>query len=137
MTKREIAKQSGLSRPTIDKRLKKGETVEQILTTEPTPAPTRAAKKSETFIDAQTRKERALADLRELELAVKSGDLAPVAEVNAWVAGQILRARDILVRIAPELRDRLAQETNPNRVQELIDAEVNRALTALAEYRHA
>jgi hypothetical protein len=60
-----------------------------------------------------------------------------VAEINAFVSGMIVRARDILTRIAPELRDRLAKETDPIRIQELIEAEVNRALASLAQFKGA
>jgi hypothetical protein len=74
------------------------------------------------------------ARLRKLEWEQKSGELVAVAPINAWVASMIIRARDILLRIGPELRDRLAQETDPNRVQELLDAEHRRALRELREF---
>jgi hypothetical protein len=48
---------------------------------QPDPA---ATTPNESFTAAQTRKETALADLRELELATKRGELVPLGEVNAW-----------------------------------------------------
>jgi hypothetical protein len=69
------------------------------------------------------------------ELEVKLGELAPIGQVNAFVAGMILRARDILLRIGPECRDRLAREKDPQGCEALVSNEVNRALRELAEYR--
>lgn len=91
--------------------------------------------KTETFYEAQRRKEVAQASLREVELAQKRGELVPISDVNVWVAGMILRSRDILLRIAPELRDSLALQSDPIKCQELIDAEIHRALSALAEFQ--
>jgi len=83
------------------------------------------------------RKERLICEKYELDNQIKMGDLAPVSESNAWVSSMIVRARDILTRIAPELCDRLAVETNPQRIRELIDAEVVRALSQLSQYKGA
>jgi len=76
----------------------------------------------------------AIADLRELEVAQKRGELLPASEVNAFISGMIIRARDILLRIAPELRDRLATCSDAVECERLIDDEVRRALRELAEY---
>lgn len=92
---------------------------------------------NEALADAQARKERAIADLRELEVKRKSGELAPIGEINAWVSGMITKARDILLRMPGELRDRLAQETDPIKCEELMSGEVNRSLRELAEFRVA
>jgi hypothetical protein len=72
---------------------------------------------------------------RELELQVLEGKLVDVGQINSYVGGMIIRARDRLLRIGPELRDRLAQSTDPNTCQELVDTEVFLALSELAEYR--
>lgn len=71
------------------------------------------------------------------ENSVREGNLVPVGEINAWVAGMIIRAREILTRIGPELKDRLAQETNPHQCERLVMGEVNRALGELAEFKPA
>ena len=136
MTKAELARKTGLTRPTIDNRLAKGETEDDLLAAVPKAQPAKSKKKKaeETFIDAQRRKEIALANLREQELAIKAGELAPISEINNHVAGMILRSRDILLRIGPELRDRLAQESDAITIQKMIDAEVFRALAALSEF---
>ncbi len=72
---------------------------------------------------------------QQFENAVREGNLAPIGEVNAWVAGMIIRAREILTRIGPELKDRLAQTVDPHECERLVAAETNRALNELAEFR--
>ncbi|HEY4364450.1 MAG TPA: hypothetical protein VGN17_26025 [Bryobacteraceae bacterium] len=88
----------------------------------------------ESFHAAQTRKERALADLRELEHRTKLGQLADVNEINLWVSGMLIRFRDILLRIPTELSERLAAETDQGNVRRLLDDEIRRALAELQEF---
>jgi hypothetical protein len=136
-----LAEKAQVAIQTVSRKLKQGKTPEQILAeaeewrAKMKANEDKAASGEESHFDASRRKERAIADLRELELSVKRGELVKIGEMNAWVSGMILRAREILTRIAPELRDRLAKETDPNRIQELIDAEVSRALVQLSQFR--
>ena len=88
-----------------------------------------------TFAEAQRRREWLRVQKDELELARKRAELAPIGEINAFVAGMIVRARDILTRIGPELKDRLAQETDPHKCERLIVTETTRALNELAEFK--
>lgn len=97
----------------------------------PTP---RARTQDENYYQAQARKERVLADLRELEYQEKMGQLAPVDLINSWFSGCIVRARDILLNIGPELRDRMAQETNPVVCEEMVTFEIRRALSEMSIY---
>jgi hypothetical protein len=55
----------------------------------------------------------------ELELARKRGELAPLVEVNAHIAGMITRARDVLLRIDCDARTK---------------REIERALRELSEF---
>ena len=89
----------------------------------------------ETKWEAECRKERALADLRELELATKRGEFVEAEKVNAWIAGMIIKARDVLLRMPAELQDRLAQESDPANVRQLLDEEIRRALNCLGAYK--
>jgi hypothetical protein len=136
-----LALELGVSVTTVSRKRKQGKTDQQIRdeaaawNKKQAKLDHKAKQGDETLFEAQRRKEIALADLRELELAVKRGELAPVAEVNAFVSSMILRARDIVSRIAPELRDRLAKETDPIRIQELIEVETTRALTQLSQFK--
>lgn len=88
-----------------------------------------------TEAEARRRKEIALAELHELRLGERRGELRPIAAINAYISGMIIEARDILLRIAPELADKLAQESDPIKCRELIEVEVKQALRKLAEYQ--
>jgi hypothetical protein len=90
-----------------------------------------------TFAEAQRRREWLRVERDRIELMRKRSELVPIAEINAFVAGMIIRAREILMRIAPELKDRLAQTANPHECETLVAGEVFRALNELAEYRPA
>jgi hypothetical protein len=87
------------------------------------------------YNEACTQEKWLAVEERKLKLAQRRGELVGIAEINAYVAGMIIRARDILLRIGPELRDRLSQETDPVRCEEWVAAEVNRSLAELAEFR--
>jgi hypothetical protein len=142
----DVARAAGVSVSTASQKLRRGKTTEQIIQEAKDwkekqqqqasrTAGRRTAKDGdESYFEAQRRKEIALANLRELELAIKSGELVPVAEINAWVAGNIVEARNILIRIAPELRDRLAIESDPAETDKLISVEIDRALAVLEEF---
>lgn len=133
MTKVKLAKESGLSRVTIDKYLGRGMSEQEIIEEGKRLKSEQA--KPETYTEAETRHKIACADKVELENAVKRGELVSVADVNQWVAGMILRGRDVLLRIGPELKDKLALETDPISIEQMIDSEVRRALRSLQEYK--
>jgi hypothetical protein len=88
-----------------------------------------------TLAEAQRRREWIRVQKDELELARKRAALAAIGEINAWAAGMIIRAREVLTRIGPELKDRLCQEQNPHTCEKLVTDEVHRALRQLAEFR--
>ena len=96
---RDLARRAGVEPSTVTKKLNQGKTPEQILAEAATyrlrqaerlaavSKQQRTPEEIETFSDAQRRKESALADLRELELAEKRRDLVPAAEMKeAWVS---------------------------------------------------
>lgn len=87
------------------------------------------------FNDAKTKREYIRLEREALELKRIKGELAPIGEVNAFVAGMVIKARDILLRIAPELKDRLAQQGNPHECEKLVGSEIERALNVLAEFK--
>lgn len=98
-----------------------------------------AAGKTEgrSFLDAKTKREYIRLEKEALELKRIRGDLAPVGEINAFVAGMIIRSRDLLLRIGPELKDRLAHTSSPHTCEEMIAYEIRRALNELSEYKPA
>src|ERR1700680_4506229 len=139
----DLARRARCSTTTVSKKLLAGKSAGQIIAEAEAwrkQDTTRAAVDCgdlESINQAQRRKEVAIADLRELELKQKRGELVAVSEVNAFVSGMIVRARDILLRIAPELRDRLATCTDPIECEAMVTDEVHRALRELSEFKTA
>lgn len=131
--RRQLAENSNafMRRPTAAERARQA--LEPV--TSPAAADTTSLAGLDTLAEAQRRREWIRVQKDELDLARRRGELAPIGEVNAWAAGMITRARDILMRIGPELKDRLAQQTNPHEVERVINGEVVRALNELAEFK--
>lgn len=88
-----------------------------------------------TEAEGRRRKELALAELHEMKVLERRRELVSIGAINAWVAGMIIAARDILLQIGPELADKLAQQSDPIRCREMIDKEIRRALGRLAQYK--
>jgi hypothetical protein len=128
-----LAKKAGLSEASISAKRAKGKTDKEIL--EEGKRIHGKRKTTESYAAAQARKETALATIREIEVSVKRRELVPIGKINAFVAGMIIKAREELLRIAPELRDRLAQEADPIACEQLVAARIQSALNVLAEYR--
>jgi hypothetical protein len=61
-------------------------------------------------------------------------NLIALPPINAWAAGMIIAARDELLRIGPELRERLAQETDPIECEQMISKRITQALNKLNEF---
>ncbi len=105
---------------------------------QPTPrAPIAADPDSEVTTLAEAERQLKWEGVRKqkFENDLREGNLAPVGEINAWIAGMILRAREVFLRIGPELKDRLSQETNPHQCERLVMREITRALGELSEFK--
>ena len=76
------------------------------------------------------RVERERLNLEKLRLS-----LVDITPVNAYVAGMILKAREELSRLPIELRDSLAQETDPIECQKMLSDRIDQILAKMAEYR--
>jgi hypothetical protein len=89
------------------------------------------------YFEAQRLREWNRLKREELDLAERLESLVALAPINDWALGMIKKCREELLRIGPELRDRLAQEADPTACEQLVMQRVKRALHALAEYKHA
>jgi hypothetical protein len=89
------------------------------------------------YLAAKTKREYLRLDLERLDLALRKGEMAPIAAINAHVAGSIVRCREMLLRIPAELKDRLAYERDPGTCEELLSTEFERVLSELREFRPA
>jgi hypothetical protein len=88
---------------------------------------------TETFLQAQQRKESALADLRELELRKVRRDLVPVEDV-LMVYGKILaNVRARLLGLGNKLGARVVISGGPNQATALINREIIQALKELLD----
>jgi hypothetical protein len=81
-----------------------------------------------------TARERVKLEKDQLNLAKQKGLLVDKEAVNAFVAGQIMKAREILLQIGPRTRDNLAKIDDPIECERLVMGEINRALRELALY---
>ncbi len=136
-TEREIAKRAGCAPSLVNRKRQQGKSDTDIIAAAKARRKGKTRKKTESFADAQARKERALADLRETEVRQKQGQLLDLEEVRRAWCGHLIRARDILLAIAPEIRDRIAPMTDPIACGEMIDGEIRRALEELSRYQPA
>ena len=131
MTDAQIAKKAKLTVPGVRYKRQRGWSDDEIIAGV-------QATKNETLIDAQLRKESALANLRELEYAQKQGDLIPVRDaLNAWsVLVQLVRTK--IGGMANACADQLAAITDPTEVRMFLMRETDDRLSHLAnDFRQA
>lgn len=82
------------------------------------------------FSQAQTAKEGALAELRQLELAERRRELIPVSYVRTWASRFLVEGRDLLLAGPGELQDVIAAESDPVKCERILRCWVERALLA-------
>lgn len=91
-----------------------------------------AAPADDGFSDARARRESALAELAELDLAERRGELVRTDDVQRALVGKVMGLRDSLDTLADRLSPLLAAESDPARIYALLREEVRQALHALA-----
>jgi phage terminase Nu1 subunit (DNA packaging protein) len=89
----------------------------------------------ESLTEARSRKESALADLRELELARLRGETVLVEDVGHVLDSAIATSRVRLLAVPQKVAPELALEDNPVKCQELVRAAIHEALHELASGR--
>lgn len=87
---------------------------------------------SESYLAAQRRKEIALANERELRVAVMRKDLVPKVEMEQWLSKVAVTARDEFLKVGPELRDQLAACTDPLKCEVMVTDVIRQALDKLS-----
>lgn len=88
------------------------------------------------FLEAQRRKELANAQLKELEVRKRAGELIEVATVEATVFEKGRQTRDALLSLADRLAGILAPITDQAKVHEILLKEIHQALEALTGNRN-
>lgn len=84
------------------------------------------------FLEAKTRSEQARAELFELELAQKRGELVVADEIRRATFEKARIARDALLALAPRLAPQVAAEPDVAKCHDLIMAEVRMICQELA-----
>lgn len=132
LPQQELAAKAGQSQQLVSRKRRQGKDDATIIA-EAGKGPAVARKqRTESYADAQARKETALANLRELEEAEKRSELLDRKETEAAWSSMISEAKASMLNIGDELGDVLAAEMNPIRCRELVNDKVREALTALA-----
>lgn len=87
---------------------------------------------SRVFAESRAAKESFAAKMAKLEYEMKSGTLAQVDKVKlgAFQSGRIVR--DYLSGMSARIAGKLAAETDPVKIQIILDAEINKSLIELA-----
>lgn len=89
------------------------------------------------FDEARTRREKAQADLAELELAVKRGELVRAEDVERALAGNLIAVREALDALADRLSAAITPEMTQADKHRLIRQEHRAALSVFAEAKKA
>jgi hypothetical protein len=96
-----------------------------------------AIKAEPSLLDARTRREQAMAELAELELAEKRGELVAAAAIEKALATKILSVRESLDTLTDRITPLLAAETDPAKVYALLRMEIRQALSQLSTQSRA
>lgn len=83
--------------------------------------------------EARRRKEVALAELREMEVAEKSGKLYQAAAVRSAVVGMNAAIREAVLRIPDKLAPTVAATSDPREARKLLMAECKAILRNLSD----
>jgi hypothetical protein len=127
-----IANEIGVTPAAVYARRKRGESDESILKLGRLPNK-RDSKVGETLLSAQVRKERAVADLKELDLAHRRGDLIPVVDALRQWGTLLTMARVRITTMATACADRLASITDPVEVRAYLAKEIEDRLGHLTD----
>jgi hypothetical protein len=133
----DVARLAGISRQRANRLLREGRTAGEIILAaelrrgeleENAPI---SGGKPESFAEARTRKESALADLRQIELGHKRRELIPRAQVEAEFSVAIVETRDALLCLPANLRDQCDGQP-AHAIERVLDTELRHILTGFA-----
>jgi len=82
------------------------------------------------YSEHRARRERAEADLRELELAERRGGLVDIAAVRAELGMRLAQRREQLLQLPARLAPLMVGDTDQARLQTLLDGELRQVLAA-------
>ncbi len=123
----DLAKKSGLTPQGVNLKRRRGQTDEEIEKGEG------AKVGGESLAAAQTRKEIALADTRELERDIRLGELIPLATAQKGWALLVQLVRTEMLAMPNSLASQLAAYTDPVEIRVLLTKDIDARLNSLAE----
>ncbi len=127
MRTKSITKKTGLTRQGVNFKRRRGESDAEIIAGHGT-----SDASGETLASAQLRKEKALADLRELEVAQKSGSLVSLDHAVLAGAAMAQMTRQRMSTIPGALAGVLGATTDEREIRTILDAEISRQLEHLS-----
>ena len=151
-----LAREIGQSAATVSKKLKNGQTPDQIrraaaqkqgraptnrkgMGTPPTESEydlvVAGRYRLDALDDAKLRRAKALAERGELENMMKRGELLPVAYVRQWATRYLTDGRDMLLTGPSELQDVLAAESDPLKVAAILRLWLERVMGKFEQLR--
>jgi phage terminase Nu1 subunit (DNA packaging protein) len=141
MTRAEFGKAHGVSRQMVDRWVRAGLPVGQDGRIDRAQGQAwlaantsrgRSSGSGETFANARARKESSLADLRELELKEKRGELVSKKDAQLAFAALVTATKNHLLVLPDEIAPKVAALTDVREIRHLIDVEIRAALTELS-----
>jgi len=88
----------------------------------------------ESYFSARERRERAEADIKELEAGKMRGDLLPTADVQAAWSEMVISARAILLALPARLAQKLSMESDPINCEQAMREVIDQALGQLSRH---
>jgi hypothetical protein len=151
-----LAREIGQSPATVSKKLKNGQTPEQIrqaaaqkagraptnrkgMGTPPTATEydlvVQGRERLSAMDEMKFRRAKALAERQEIENMLKRGELLPVAYVRKWATRYLTDGRDMMLAGPSELQDVLAAETDPMKVNAILRLWLERVMGKFEQLR--
>lgn len=129
---RATAKKAGVSPALVTRKLQRGATHAEIIKSARTGVKIdRRKKRGESFVEAQARKEKALADLRELELAQRRGEVIDLKEQALFLAEAMKTMQNGLLSAVEPLAERI-DSSRLIEVRGILDDEFRKLLNDVA-----
>lgn len=97
------------------------------------PAAPASEEKDDGYSAFRARREAADAELKEMELAQRRGELVSVSEIRAKLGERLGQVREQLLQLPARLAPLMVGETDQARLQTLLDDELRAALARLTE----
>ena len=127
---RATARKAGVSPALVTRKLNRGATHAEIVKAAAKKVDRRKTR-GESFVEAQARKEKALADLREVELAEKRGELIDLKEQALFLAEAMKTMQNGLLSAVEPLAERI-DSSRLIEVRGILDAEFRKLLNDVA-----